>query len=169
MWTNVRDDVQVARRRPKPAAFALPRNSHTRTSLNTSRNANLHGLSLRYHTFAVTQRTRCSPSSRAATIRTLLRKPQTTTRTLHLARAFARLTNHHWSTDVACAVATRTLLRTIDREVRRQPLDRFFKRETERHLDVSASLRLRPWRLLLFRCATAEQVSKDIAKTTATA
>jgi hypothetical protein len=117
----------------------------------------------------MTQRTRRSSPSTAATIGTLLRKPQTATGSLHLARAFTRLTNHHWSTDVARTVAARTLLGTIDGEVCRQPPDRFFKREGQRHLDVSASLRLRPWRFLFFRRATAEQICKDVAKTTAAA
>src|SRR5689334_14062872 len=168
--TNVRDDVQVARRRTEPAALAFAGNAHARTRLNTSGNAHLHSLSLRCHAFAVTQRTRRSTSSRAATIRTLLRKPQSTTGSLYLTRAFTRRTNYHWSTNVARAVTARALLGTIGRDVCRQSLDRFFKREAQRHLDVSASLRLRPRRFLLFRRrATAKQVGKDIAKTAAAA
>src|SRR6185437_13937243 len=79
VWTNIRDDVQVARGRAKPAALAFAWNAHTRTSLDARGNANLHSLSLRYHPFAVTQRTGRSTSSSAATVRTLLRKSQSTT------------------------------------------------------------------------------------------
>src|SRR4029078_10287171 len=120
--TNIRDDVQVASRRAESTALALSGNSYTRSSLNTCRNANLHSLSLGRDTFTVTYRTRRASSSSATAIRTLLRKSQTTTGSLHLARAFTRRANNHWSTRVARTVTARTLLGTIDRDVCRQPL-----------------------------------------------
>src|SRR5829696_6979466 len=114
----------------------------------------------------MTERTRRAASSGSTTIGTLLRKPKPSTGALHLARAFARRTNHHWSTDIARAVATRTLLRTIDRDVCSYAVDCFFKRKRQRHLDVGATLRLWPRRLLLFRRAPTKQIRKDVAETT---
>src|SRR5829696_8573262 len=115
----------------------------------------------------MTQRTRRAPSASSTTIGTLLRKAKPAAGALHLARAFARRTNDHRSTDVAGAIATRTLLRTIDRDVGGYSFDRFFKRKRERHLNVIAPLRLWPRRLFLFRCATTKQVRKYVAETAA--
>src|SRR5262245_34472212 len=117
----------------------------------------------------MTQRTRRAPSPGSTAIRTLLRKPKPTAGTLHLARALTRGTNHHWPADITSAVAARTLLRTIDRDVGSYSFDRFFKRKRQRHLDVGATLRLWSWRLFLFRRATTKQIRKNVAETTATA
>jgi hypothetical protein len=113
----------------------------------------------------VTQRTRRTPAPGAAAIRTLLRKSKPPACALHLAGTFACRTNNDWSTNVAGAIATRTLFGTIDREIRRQPFDRFFKRQTERHLDVRATLWLWPRRLLVTCRAATEKIGEDVLKT----
>ena len=111
----------------------------------------------------MTERTRRAPSSGSTAIRTLLRKTQPPRSALHLTRAFTRRTNHHWSTDVAGAVAREhcserlTVMFVVNLSIAEQT--------KQRHLDVSATLRLRPWRLFLFRRATTKQIRKDVAET----
>src|SRR5690349_2273058 len=165
MFANVRDDVQISRRRTQTSALALAGNANPRASLDTRRYANLHRLILRRHTFTVTKRTRSTSPASTAAVLTLLRETQTTARALHLARSFARRTNNHWSTDVARAVATRTLLGTIDGEIGSQSFDCFFKRDAQRHFNVCAALWLRPRWFFLLRRAAAKQIREDIFET----
>src|ERR1043165_1474244 len=162
---DVRDDVQISRRRAHASAMALAGNTHARTRFDTCGNAHLYRLVLRRHALAVAQRTRRTPPAGAAAVRAFLRETQTTSGALHLARSLARRTNNHWSTDVARAVATRTLLGTIDGEIGRESSDRFFKRDAQRHLDVCATLWLRPRRFFLLCRAAAKQIREDVAKT----
>jgi len=60
-------------------------------------------------------------------------------------------------------MATRTLFRTIDREVGRETGDSFLEADREWHLDVRAALRLRP-RRLTFSSRAAKKIGKDVAE-----
>src|SRR6185503_8818231 len=167
--TNVRDDVQITCGRTETSALAFSGNLHARASINPGGNADFHRLRLIRRALAVTEGTWCSSSSRPTTIRALLRKTQPAARSLHLPRTFARRTNNNRPANVASAIAARTLLRPVDSNIGRESFDRFFERETQRHLDVSAALRLRTWRFFLFRSTATEEIGEDIAKTGATA
>jgi hypothetical protein len=95
-----------------------------------------------------------------------LREAQTTAGSLHLPGAFARRTSGYRTARVARAVTARTLVRSIDRKIRRKAGDGFFKTERERHLDVGATLRLWPgW--LAFRFRATEKIRKDVAEAAA--
>src|SRR5689334_11764343 len=85
MLANVGDDVQISRRRAKTAALALSGNPHTRASLNTSRNANLHRFCFGCRALAITKRTWRAPSPSSTTIGTLLRETKPAAGALHLA------------------------------------------------------------------------------------
>src|SRR5437764_404399 len=138
MPADVRDDVEISRRRAEASALTFGRHAHTRARIDTGRDAHFHCLSFRQRAFAFAERTRRTTLAGAAAIGALLRESQTPTRTLHLARALARRTGRHRAARVARAMTARALLRTIDGDVGCQTGDGFFETERERHLDVRA-------------------------------
>src|SRR5262249_44008340 len=153
VWPNVSDDVQVTRRCSEHSTLAFAGNANAGSSIHARRYTHLHILSFWYRAFAFAQRARRAAPPTAAAVWTFLREPQTTTGPLHLTAAFASRANHNGATDIASAVAARTLLRTINGKVSREPLNRLFEGKRKRHLDISPTLRLRARRLLFFRAA----------------
>ena len=117
MTADIGNDVQVARRRAESSAVTFSWNPHARTRLNSGGDAHFHSLGFGHRAFALAQGAGRSPAAGATTVLTFLRKTQTAAGALHLARAFAGSADHYWPTNIAGAIATRTLFRTIDREV----------------------------------------------------
>src|ERR1043166_6990570 len=90
MPPDIRDDVKVAGRRAQFSTFAFSRHAHARTSVHAGRYPNLHGFGFGQCALAFTERAWRPAFARAPPLGTLLGEAQTSARTLHLTRPFAR-------------------------------------------------------------------------------